>query len=67
MSVTKSDGQCSICSKFLTPWDYSVFKALKYRHPYCISCMAEEYDMNADEFNKHMQSYQGLRPCLFDE
>jgi len=67
MSVTKSSRQCSICSKSLATWDSSVSKALKYQNPYCINCMAEEYDMNVDEFNEHMQSYQGLRPCLFDE
>lgn len=56
---------CAKCNAPLTAWDRTISKALVFKLPRCTKCMAEEYDMNVEDFNAQMEWFRGKRPCLF--
>lgn len=56
--------QCNCCDKKLNSWDLRLSNTLAYKEPICEACIAEEYDMDAEELRKRMEDFFGMRPCI---
>ena len=55
---------CNCCGTQLNTWDKRLSKTLAYKNPVCESCIAEEYDMQAEQLRKRMEDFYGIRPCV---
>lgn len=58
-----TDKYCNICGEQLNTWDSRLSKTLTYKIPVCETCIAKEYDMDADALRERMENFFGMRPC----